>query len=175
MSKRFILIIQGPMCSGKSSVAKILISKYPELFHASGDNIKWFISDYSAEKYSGKGIITRLLSSLVSQAVLESLSVLIEGNVGLQKDVKIFSDIAEKNEFNFIQVNIEAPYNVLLDRFNKRVEDALEKKTNISVKTEENMKKRYEGYQEFKDKTLPTFDSSKMSPEKIADEIQSLI
>jgi len=174
MSKKFLIILYGPQCSGKSTVAKLLLEKTPEVFHASPDKIKWFISDYSAEKYSGKGVINRLTLSLVNQAAAEGFSILVEGNIKIMLGADEYNKIAEDNNMKFIQINIEAPYEVLLNRFNLRVKDAQEKNTKISVKTEDGMRERYNKYHELKKQEVLTFDSSTKSPEEILSEIESL-
>jgi len=175
MANKFLLILQGPLGAGKSTVAKLLSENAKGVFHISGDKIKWFISDYSAKKYSGNGVVGRLLLSLVSQAAKENLSIIIEGNVATIKyDAKAYSDVAKENNMNFVQVNIEAPYNVLLDRFKQRVKNATEQKTKISLTSVKDMKNRYGAYQKFKNNNLPTFDSSVMSPVDISKKIKSI-
>lgn len=175
MPKKFLVIINGPLCSGKSTVAKLLSENKSDIFHISGDKIKWFISDYSSEKYTKTGIINRLLLSLVSQAAKEGLLIVIEGNIALLKESEEYLKIAEDNNMNFYQCNIEAPYDILLKRFNQRVIGALESKIKISAKTEDDMKSRYDSYQELKNKNVQLFDSSKMSPQQIVKEIEKNI
>ena len=46
---QFILILNGPSCGGKSSIADILMSKYEGLFNSKGDKIKWLISQYESK------------------------------------------------------------------------------------------------------------------------------
>jgi len=175
MSKKFILILYGPQCSGKSSVAKLIIEKTAGTFHVYFDKIKWLISDYSAEKYSNTGIVNRLALSLARQAAVEGFSILVEGNAQLIAEIDEYHKIAEANNQRLVQVNIEAPYETLLERFNLRVKDAEIKKTKISVTTEKGMKERYDKYHELKDTQIPTFDSSVMSQEEILSEIEKLI
>jgi adenylate kinase family enzyme len=172
--KKFIIILYGPQCSGKSTVAKLILEKVSEVFHASVDKIKWLISDYSAEKYSGKGITDRLVLALMTQAAKEGFSILVEGNTKMMANTEIYSKMAADNNLQLVEVNIEAPYDILLDRFNLRVKDSEIKGNKISVKTEEGMKERFDKYQELKNHNIPTFDSAKMSPEEILLEIEKL-
>lgn len=175
MPNKFILVIYGPQCSGKSTVVKLIMEKYPEVFHASLDKIKWLISDYTAEKYSDKGTVGRLNLALARQAAAEGFSLVAEGNSRFVEEIGSYAEIADKHKIRLIRVNIEAPYGVLLDRFNLRVESAKVQKTKISVTDEQGMKERYDRYQKNKDAQIPTFDSSKMSPSEILTEIEKLL
>ena len=106
MNKKKLILIFGPMCSGKSSLIKLFQKDEPEFFHASMDNIKWFISDYSTEKYAKLGSVNKILFAMNKQAVLENLSLIVEGGVGLIKNLKHNEKLAEENEILLIKINI---------------------------------------------------------------------
>lgn len=76
---------------------------------------------------------------------------------------------------NFIQINIEAPFEVVSHRFEERLRISKEQNKKVAVTTEEGMRKRYEVYQQEKHTELPTFDSSKTTPEEIVVAIKDLI
>ena len=163
------------MCAGKSTISKMLAEEFPGVFHISYDKLKWFIVDYSLEKYSGKGIVSRLLSALVKQVAIENLSIIVEGDLNLMRNHENYKKIALDNNMKFIEVNIEAPLEVVSKRFEERVRNSIEQNKKISVTTEDGMKRRYDAYHEKKRENLPTFDSSKMTAEEIASAIRDLI
>lgn len=175
MQKKFLIAVYGPMCAGKSTISKMLASEFPGVFHISYDKIKWFITDYSAEKYSGKGIVSRLLSTLVTQVATEGFSIIIEGDLNLMRNHQIYEKIAKENGMNFIQINIEAPFEVVGERFEERLRISKEQNIKVSITTEEGMRTRFEVYQKEKHTELPTYDSSKMTPDEIVSNVKGLL
>lgn len=174
MSK-FILLVYGSLCTGKSTTIKIIQNKHREIFHGSMDNIKWFISDYSSEKYARLGVVNKILLAMNSQAVKERMSIIVEGNAGLMLMRDQYLKLAKEHNFNFIQVNIEAPYDVLLQRLKNRVLYSLKENIKISVTEEDQMRKRYEDYFKYKINEIPTFYSHKDSANEIAEKIEKIL
>ena len=80
---RFILLIYGSLCSGKSTTIQVLKNRHPNVFHSSVDHIKWFISDYSSNKYAAGGSVHRVLLAMNTEAVKASFSLIVEGSAGL--------------------------------------------------------------------------------------------
>jgi hypothetical protein len=76
-----------------------------------------------------------------------------------------------------LSVNIEAPIEILEQRFLERVESAkLDESKKISVTTLEGFHSRYNWYlEQNKDKEAITFDSSKLTAEDIVLKIEELI
>lgn len=74
--QKFILIIQGPLCAGKSTVVKSLLAEHENLFYASFDRIKWLISHYDAKKHNI--IKANLAFALSKEALANNLSVIVE-------------------------------------------------------------------------------------------------
>lgn len=175
MKNKFLILLYGPLCSGKSSVINILMSKNQAVFHSSMDNIKWFISDYSSNKYADLGTVNRILLAMTTQAVHENLSIIIEGSAGLMKLRQKYKNLAKKNNLKFLEVNIEAPYETLLQRFKQRTQEAKKLKTKVSATKQFEMLKRFLSYKEHKNIKLPTFDSSQMSSKKILIEIKKIL
>jgi adenylate kinase family enzyme len=170
----FILLINGPQCAGKSTVAELLLNSYPNLFHITGDKIKWLISDYaqSKQKYSESDVINKMLYKLSESAIVEGFSLLIETNIGLMKSwIPKYKALADSNEFVYLELNIEAPYDVLKERFEKRAQSAKAQGSKISVTKVDDMKLRFDGYQKYKNSSVPTLDSYRMSSEEILNQI----
>lgn len=176
MKNPVVLLINGPMCSGKSSVAELLLKKWPGSFRVSGDKIKWLISDYSADKYSGTGTVNRMLFKLAEAAIAENLSLIIEGNIGIMKNWRTkYADLAARNNLRFVEFNIEADFETLKKRFEERIANAEKIGGHISVRTLEGMKERYDAYVSLRDSKIKSFDSFAISPEEIALEIEQLM
>ena len=104
------------------------------------------------------------------------ISLIIEGGSveqeGLNKKIKTLA--ANKN-VKIITVNIEAPVEVLRERFLKRLEKSSVTGQKASVFDEEGFMRRVNAYFDLKNENDVTFDSSSEAPESIAKKIMSLI
>jgi predicted kinase len=171
---KFLLIINGPMCAGKSTITKIFLQK-ENVFRGSSDRIKWLISNYSGDNQKHREIAKKITLSAIESAMDSDLSVVIDGGFGDFKDK--YKELASKYKFKYLSVNIEAPLEILEQRFLERVESAKrdDSKT-ISVTTLEGFHSRYNWYLEKnKDNEAFIFDSNKLAAEDIALNIEELI
>lgn len=172
--KKYILILYGPMCSGKSTVAKIFLEKTPWVFHLSGDKIKRMISSYTPREYLW--VMNNMMVDIAESAVKNWLPILVEWNVWLQNEVrKKYQSLANKHWYKFIEINIEAPVEILEERFLERVKNATEKWSKITVTTVDEMMKRYNGYMQYKKWDISAIDSYNLTPTEIYEKIVSLM
>ena len=174
MDKVF-LDINGPMCAGKSTVVDTLM-KRDGFFRGSFDRVKWLISNYSAANCKHKEIAEKIMLQTITGAMDSGLSIVVDG--GHSKSREHYKRLAGEHDFRYISINIEAPYEVLKQRFLERVASAKNNgKQNISVTTAEEFDSRYEKYQDsYKDKSAGlTLDSDKLSLEEIVAEIDKFI
>lgn len=162
------------MCAGKSTITKLFLQK-ENVFRGSSDNIKWLISNYSAENKEHRTISKKITFSAIESAIDSGLSVVVDGGFGDYKDK--YKEIASRYGYTYTSVNIEAPLEILEQRFLERVVSAKrdDSKT-ISVTTIEGFHSRYDWYHSSnKDNEAATFDSSKKTAEEISIEIEKLI
>ncbi len=164
--KNFILVLNGPMCAGKSTVTKLLMQR-DGLFKGSYDAVKWLISNYSADNENHRKISKEVIFGAITKAVESGLSVVIDGGFNDYRDK--YRDLADKNNYVYLSVNIEAPLEVLEKRFLDRVESAkLNEHKNISVTTLEGFHSRYQWYlNQNKDPEGLTLDSGSLTSEEI--------
>jgi predicted kinase len=171
---QFIIILHGPICSGKSTATELLMSRHKGLFRVSFDTIKRLISDYTPGNY--RGVVNDILLALATAAFDKGFSLVVEGNVRIQKEMHVaYAELAKNNGIPFFAINIEAPLAILEERFKKRVASAAAAKLKISVTTLEGMMDRYDAYLTYKDSTLPLLDSSQLSSEEIVQKIESIV
>lgn len=171
MEKVFI-IINGPSCAGKSSVVTEIGKIHPELFHLCYDRLKWSYFDYNYATHSER--VYELLALLETYAIGNGLSMIKDG--GLYRDkIGHLMQIAKDAGYRIVEVNITAPPDVLIERFRKRVEEVTALNKKISNTSEGRFWEIHEQTEAHTDKTLPTYDTSKMTSEEIAKEIISLI
>lgn len=162
------------MCAGKSSITKVFLQK-ENIFRGSSDSIKWLISNYSSSNKEHKEIIKKISFSMIESALDSGLSVVVDGGFGEFRNK--YKELALKYNLIYLSVNIEAPLEILEQRFLERVESAKRDQTKkISVSTLEGFRSKYRWYlEENKDSEATTFDSSKQTAEEISLSIEKLI
>lgn len=170
---QFILIINGPVCSGKTSTIDVVMGNYKKVFRLSQNKIKWLISDYTPDR-DRKAVQESLL--MVAEKMLENgMSLILEGGSVTQGEMnKALEGIGEKHGIKTTYVNIEAPLNVLKERFAERLKVSAERGTKVSFTDDEGYMQRYNAYLAIKGND-PVFDSGALSPEQIATEIMKLV
>lgn len=173
--KKLIILVYGPMCSGKSALIDLLKQKKSGLFHASMDNIKWFISDYSTEKYASHGTVNSIMYGMCRSAVEQGLSIMVEGSVGLILNTGDYKKLAKEFSYKIIRLNIEARYDILVSRFNYRLRRARDGKYKTSIKSKEAFRKRYLKYLNNKDYGIPTIDTSKITQSNALNKLINII
>jgi hypothetical protein len=174
-SKQFVLIVNAPPDADQAKVINALACGKERRFIASANRIKWLISDYSAEK-TDRDMLNHVLFDLATSAYAKGLSLIVEGSVSILRGwAKQYLGLVPEYGGASIQVNVEAPYEVLVKRFQERVARADAEGKKISIRKVSDLKERYDIYQSLKNVQLPTFDSSVMSPEQIAQEIEKLL
>lgn len=172
--RKFILILNGPVCAGKSSVTKLFMQK-DNIFHGSYDATKWLISNYSPDIELHRKVTKEIVFSAVSKAIQFDFSFVIDGgNIDFRDRYK---ELANKNGYMYLSVNIEAPLEILEKRFLERVESAKQSKSKrLAITTLEEFNLRYKWYlSRNKDPEGIILDSSKLTPEEIQKEIEGLI
>ncbi|HRH31537.1 MAG TPA: AAA family ATPase [Candidatus Paceibacterota bacterium] len=172
--KKFLLVLNGPMCAGKSTIANIFLAR-DNVFRGSSDRIKWLISNYSADNPEHRTIAKKITLAAIESAMESGLSVVVDGGFGDHRAA--YKAMAAKNGHAYVSVNIEAPLNILEQRFLERVESAKQKEDKkISVDTLEGFHSRYAWYlDKNKDTEAAVLDSSKLSTTEIAAEIENMI
>ena len=167
--KQFFLIVNGPSCGGKSTVSDVIFDRYHGIFKGKYDVLKWLISDYTSLPY--RTMVTEMTHETMRIALSYGMSVMKEG--ALYEPEKLINLAKEFNIPLFI-VNVTAPKEILDERFQKRIA-AKKNGAKIANVDPARFEELYAMYLETKMSTPLEFDSSKQSPEEIADSIVSYI
>ncbi len=171
IERQFILIINGPSCGGKSSVSDILTERYGNIFNAKNDNMKWLISDYEPSIH--KVAVQKIVLAAARAALSHNLSILKEG--AFWSEPESYVTLATEVGVPLIIANVEAPWGVLLSRFEKRIEAKKQGVKKIANVDPNKFKNIYDAYIDTKVSTELNFDSSIQTPEEIADTIVAYI
>ena len=171
--KKFILILNGPVAAGKTTVSKAILKKIPRVFELSQNAIKWLISDYNPD--TDREAVQDSLLLVAERMIKEGMNLLLEGGSVTQAAMnERLEEIGLKHDMKIIYLNIEAPLEVLKERFAERVKTAEEQKKKLSFTDEEGYMERYNAYLDLKGEA-PVIDSSILSPEQAVDAIMDFL
>ncbi|MDD5050856.1 MAG: AAA family ATPase [Candidatus Pacebacteria bacterium] len=173
-SKKFILILYGSSCAGKSTIIESLSAKVPELFHLSTDRIKWSISQYKAGMHND--MLLEMVFQLGKMAAADGLSLVMDGTPTIESENwKKYKALAEEKGMAFYEVNMEADLEILKARFEDRVKNAPTSGKKLSNTSMERFMLLYDLHSKNKHEGIPTFYSDKQSVEEITGEILKII
>ncbi|MFA6397912.1 MAG: AAA family ATPase [Candidatus Paceibacterota bacterium] len=159
--KLFIVLITGPMGSGKTTVSKILHSKLKRTALISLDHIKKFISDFKRETKDNE-ISRNVILAMTKEYLRQNISVIIEQALSLGQ-INKFQKIADKYKANYFVYQLDAPRKILEKRIKQRTEIPGKQKV-----SKERIVKNYNFHLENKYSKAIILDSEKLTPEKIA-------
>jgi predicted kinase len=172
--KQFILIVNGPICGGKSFLIDSIMDNYKKVFRLSANKIKFLISDYTPER--DRVAVQECLLILAEKMLQNGMSLVLEGGSVAQGTLnESLYRLAEKYHMNVVTVNVEAPLEVLKNRFEERLATAATRGSKLSVTTDDGYMERYNAYLAIKKDSQKTFDSSTQSPEEMMKEILEMM
>lgn len=172
MSKKYIVSILGHSCVGKSTTVKELLAHFPGTYHVGYDKQKWQLAGYNRD--TDRKIIKQITFGLLETVCKLGLPIQLE-YFRTEEDYNAVKEIALKYGYTLYIFELQAPYEVLLERFRARVESAqkMQSKT-ISVTTEEAFNENYkQGY--FIPNGTPIFDTTKQNSVEIVEEIRKVL
>jgi chloramphenicol 3-O-phosphotransferase len=163
--KQFLLLVNGPICGGKSTTIKQLFETYAGLFKVQGDVIKLQISGYVADVQ--RDVVYEMSIALTQSALSQGLSVIKEGAT---YQPERYSEIVKQFNIPVYVANISAPWEILVKRWQER-EDA--KNAGLRAKNADftRLEVVYNMYLNAKMETPLEFDSSVQSTQEIVDQI----
>lgn len=168
-----LILINGSSCAGKSTLVKAVLKQRDRLYHLSYDALKWGFSRYTP-KIHGDDVVTVMFS------VVETLFALkydiICDSILIREHREQLMALANKNQYEIIEINIEANYDVLLKRFDERVARAKADPTiRISNLSHERFRELYDMYEDGKNPSVPTIRTDEHSVEENIAAILKLI
>lgn len=118
----FFLSINGPSCSGKSTIIKEIMKIQPNLFYLSYDSLKWFFSGYNSKTHYQK--VFNLILHVANFPLEQKYNIISDTSLYREDRNKLIS-LAKKCDYKIIEINLEADFSVLEKRFDERVSKAL--------------------------------------------------
>ena len=161
-----LIIIDGPMGSGKSTISKILQAKIKNCALLSIDTIKKFIYDFHNINDEKKKIVKYKITSLISKEYLKNrIYVIIEKSLGDKDAINKIIKSARPKEVPVLVIKINAPLKIRIERVSKR-DKSNEKKKLLSKILQDNKAFEKSNY-----KYDLEFDSSKETLQTIVKKI----
>jgi predicted kinase len=161
-----LIIIDGPMGSGKTTIGKIIHKKLKRTVILSKDGIKWLISDFERGERDNS-IVSAVLMEMCKEYVRQGISLLIPQGFWKKEYLDPYIKLAEENNLKIYIYKLEASRDVLLERIEKRSKPEL---ANVPVPYERVLK-NIKTWEDNKYEIGKVFDTSRLS----ADEIVELI
>jgi predicted kinase len=126
MDKPLLIIVSGPSCSGKSTLAKKISDKF-QLPLITKDSIKELIFDnlgWSDREWSKKvgGASNKLLVYFLDAMLISNKPIIIESNFKKEFDTKPILDKLSKFGYLSLQIMCQCEGQTLFERFKKRSE-----------------------------------------------------
>ena len=170
MRNSFLIILDGPMGSGKSTVGQLLQKRIKEKTALiSLDKLKRIVSDYKLDSHEHLSLASKAGASMTNLYLKEGISTIVEKAFIRKEFLESFINSIKTKSRIFIY-QIEVPFNVGLSRVKER-EKLKEKRTLPKNKLKEKVTRNYSNYDQFKYSKAKSFDSSKLTPRQITNTI----
>lgn len=169
----YFISINGPSCSGKSTIIKEIMKVKDNLFRLSYDSLKWSFSRYSSKTHYN--LVIDLILSTANFAFLKKYNIICDSSL-YKKDRNKLINLAKKYNYKIIKINFEADFSVLEKRFEERVVSALANPdSRISNTSKERFRELVKIFEREKDNNAIIFKTDNQGPDVIVEEILKLI
>ncbi len=170
-----LIIFNGSSCSGKSTIIKNIMLEKEHYFHLHHDSIKWSFSKYKSEIFYND--VQKVLMAMADSVFKMKYNVILDCAF-YESSRQEFIDLAKKYDYEILEINLEADYEVLLSRFHVRVKSALavpEKDRRISNLSEVRFKELFDLFNKEKNPQATTYRTDKQSIEEISESIMKIL
>ncbi len=165
------LVINGSSCVGKSTIIREVMKQKDNVFLLSFDSIKRNFSKYTPIIDHDK--VRELFISNASFSFAKGYDVITDSSLGKENREQLIQQ-AKDSGYDIVEINMEADEEVLIKRFEERIErskDAIVKPSNTSIVR---WKELYDLYHHDKNKEAITFYTDTMSEEEIVEKVMEL-
>ena len=118
MTKKFLIVIDGPMGSGKTTTTKILNQKLPDTARIALPDIKRLIPNYK-ESPGELSVVREVMKTMCDTYLKLGISVIVEC-VSKAEGMRMFETVARAHGANFYSYRLTAPKDVRWERVLER-------------------------------------------------------
>lgn len=119
LKKQTIIIIDGPMGSGKTTISNIIHKRIKKMVYLGTDKIKWLQSDFK-RKDNEISISLEVIFSMMKAYLKNGMNILLVENFINKKARDKVISLSEKNNVRLFIYNLTASKRTLLIRLHKR-------------------------------------------------------
>ena len=123
MATPFLILIDGPMGSGKTTTSKLLNQKLPDTARVALPDIKRLIPNYR-ENEKTLAVVREVMKSVIDTYLEHGVSVIVE-QITKAEGAQILKDIAEKHGAEFHAYRLTAPRDIRLKRVHERTREMM--------------------------------------------------
>ncbi len=169
MKKPFLIIIDGPMGAGKSTVAELLQKKMKgRVALISLDKLKRVVSEYKMDSFEHLELAAKSGSAMADTYLKEGINVIVEKAFTAEVYLKSFLKLI-KTKSNILVYQVEVPFEIGFLRVKER--EKIKKGGIPKNKIREKVTRNYKVFSESRYGDAKIFDSSKLTPRKIVNQM----
>jgi predicted kinase len=167
------IMLNGSSCSGKSTLVQKILENKENYYQLSYDSLKWSFSQYKPNTHFND---VRKLVRAVAESICEMKYNIVCDSALHQETRDALLRIPKEHGYEIIEINLEADYEILAQRFDERVDAALAKQSKrISNTSKERFKEIYDIYQSEKNPSAITFRTDTETIESVTEKVLMLV
>lgn len=172
MTAPFLILVDGPMGSGKTTTSKLINQKLPDTARVALPDIKRLIPNYM-ENEKTLAVVREVMKAMIDTYLKNGVSVVVE-QITKSEGVEVLRSIAEKYGVKFYPYRLTAPKDIRLNRVHERTKEMMEVSELPDSKIEKLAGLFEANNQFYLDNPISaaeTIDTQELSPDQVAEMI----
>lgn len=170
MTTPFLILVDGPMGSGKTTTTKLLNQKLPDTARIALPDIKRLVPNYKENEKTLR-VIREVMRAMIDTYLEHGVSVVVE-QINKAEGIEILKNIAEKHGAKFYAYRLAAPEDSRLRRVHERTKEMMGTAELPQSKIDELMsyfEPNNQFYLNNPVSTVEPINTQKLSPEQVAE------
>jgi predicted kinase len=166
-------MLNGASCTGKSTVISKVMDKKNRLYHLSYDAQRWFFAKYHRKTHATH--VENIVLILADAVCRMGYDIICDAGIHKEYREKLLH-IPKKYKYEVIEVNLEADYDLIVERFHKKLAfSLLNPEIKISNTSKKRLKELYDAYHAEKNLDAKTFRIDRKNVDEIVESISKMI
>ena len=176
MTTPFLILVDGPMGSGKTTTTKTLNQKLPDAARVALPDIKRLVPNYK-ESEKTLTVIREVMRVMIEKYLEFGVSVIVE-QITRAEGVALLRSVAEKHDATFYAYRLTAPKEIRLQRVHERTQEMMGV-PELTQSTIDELAKYFEPNHVFYANNpvdfAVTIDTNNLTPDQVAERIISAL